>query len=79
MATDKSGVRGAIPRFLQRDEVHPALPLPHVPKIGRPPIEFSLCPGPPDAVMMDMVWREIVSDRFAFWGVNRVQISPATK
>src|SRR6185295_3902438 len=49
----------------------------HVPEVRGAALEFSMGPCAPDAVMMDVVGRVIVSDHFARRRVDGMQIAAA--
>lgn len=59
---------------IQTHELHPSLPVAHVPEIRMPPLKFSLGPGRPHAVVVDVVGREVVGDLAAGGGQQRMQV-----
>ena len=65
MARLEAAVDWTAPGFLERDEFNRAFAFTHVPEIGLAPFKLCLCPRKPDAVVMEVIRRIVVSDEFA--------------
>ena len=57
---DQARARGVAPDLVDGDEFHEALLVAHVPEVRRAALELGMGPRRPDAVVMDVVAREIV-------------------
>src|SRR5262245_12054191 len=67
----------ATPRVEQGNKLDATFGLAHVPEIRLASIKYRFRPGPPDTVVMDMIWRKIVRDDLVGQGADGVQVGAA--
>src|SRR5262245_19029057 len=73
----EASMHGTAPRTADAVELDGPASASHVPEIGMPPLELSLCPGKHDAVLMRMVARIIISHDVSSRRVNRMHVARA--